>query len=95
MGIRYGFKNGVSKETGVDLFLWKIKDGMLHSIINSLKGAVEKSEVFVKHQPVIHLANGMLDLCVTPPLLMGFHPDYYLQTFALLVSIRLHNALAS
>jgi P4 family phage/plasmid primase-like protien len=67
----------VADETGVDQFHWKVKDGNLASMVNSLKGAVEKSDVFAKHGPVVHLANGMLDLSVNPPVLKGFDPEHY------------------
>ncbi len=63
-------------EVGVEGFIWKRKNGMLASLVNMLRGLVGKRDAFKKREPVIHLANGMLDLKHEAPRLMSFHPDY-------------------
>ncbi len=63
-------------ETGARQFLWQRNDGKLGSLVHSLRGAAEKRDAFKKRVPVIHFANGMLDLQHSPPQLVSFHPDY-------------------
>ena len=63
-------------EVGVEGFIWKRKNGMLASLVNMLRGLVGRRDAFKKREPVIHLANGMLDLKHEAPRLMSFHPDY-------------------
>ena len=63
-------------EVGVEGFIWKRKNGMLASLVNLLRGLVGKRDAFKKREPVIHLANGMLDLKHEAPRLMSFYPDY-------------------
>ena len=64
-------------EAGSVKFLWKRTNGLLSSFTSTLKGLVEKRDAFKKRTPVIHLANGMLDLRGVAPKLMSFHPDYH------------------
>ncbi|MEI8121781.1 MAG: phage/plasmid primase, P4 family [bacterium] len=67
----------VADETKLDEFLWKRTDGKLASLVNILRGMVEKKNAFEDRLSTIHFANGMLDLSSSPPMLMSFHPDYY------------------
>ena len=64
-------------EVSLEQFIWRRKKGMLSSMVGMLRGLVGRQDAFKKRQPVIHLANGMLDLGSTPPRLMTFHPDYF------------------
>lgn len=61
----------------IESFLWKRKNGQFSSFVTSLRGLVEQEDAFKKREPVIHLANGMLDLRGTSPKLLSFHPDHY------------------
>ncbi len=67
----------ISDETGIEAFVFCRTDGKMASWINTLKGMTEKRDVFKNRPQVIHCANGMLDLSVTPPQLKTFHPDYH------------------
>ena len=67
----------ISDETGIDDFVFYRTDGKMASWINTLKGMAEEHDVFKNRPQVIHCANGMLDLSVTPPHLKSFHPDYH------------------
>ena len=67
----------ISDETGIDDFVFYRTDGRMASWINTLKGMAEERDVFKNRPQVIHCANGMLDLSVTPPHLKSFHPDYH------------------
>jgi len=67
----------ISDETGIEAFVYCRTDGKMASWINTLKGMSEKRDVFKNRPQVIHCANGMLDLSVTPPQLKTFHPDYH------------------
>lgn len=64
-------------EAGIDSFLWKRKNGLISSFATTLRGLIEKRDAFKKREPIIHLANGMLDLRGNTPKLLSFHPDYY------------------
>jgi len=64
-------------QVGIESFLWKRKNGQLSSFVTSLCGLIERRDAFKKREPVIHLANGMLDLRSDPPKLLSFHPDHY------------------
>lgn len=64
-------------ETNLDQFVFTRNDSMLSRLVRSLRGRVEKRDAFKKRSPVIHLANGMLDLNDDAQKLMTFHPDYY------------------
>lgn len=64
-------------EAKVQKFLWKRNDAKLSSFVNTLRGVVEQRDAFKKRQPVIHFANGMLELENQPPRMMSFHPDYH------------------
>lgn len=64
-------------EARIDKFLWKRKNGLLSSFVTTLRGLIERRDAFKKREPVIHLANGMLDLRDELPKLLTFHPDYY------------------
>lgn len=62
-----GNKRFALKRTGI----------LLNSWVKTMKGMVEKADVFKVGNRVIHLGNGMLDLRHMPPKLMTFHPDYF------------------
>ena len=67
----------MADKTELDQFRFKAKDGTFQSLANTLKGAVEVCEAFTRRKPIIHVANGMLDLTASPPVLKTYHPDYY------------------
>ena len=64
-------------EVCCDKFLWKRKNSLLASFVSTLTGLIERRDAFKKTEPVIHLANGMLDLRSDTPKLLSFHPDHY------------------
>jgi P4 family phage/plasmid primase-like protien len=49
----------------------------LTSLTACLKGQVGRRDIFEKNRSLIHCQNGIVDLSMTPPQLMTFHPDYY------------------
>ena len=64
-------------EACCDKFLFKRKNGLLAAFVTTLRGLIERRDAFKKTEPVIHLANGMLDLRSETPKLLSFHPDHY------------------
>lgn len=55
----------------------KRSNAILQGLVCQLKGCVEKRQAFAREAGVVHLANGMLDLRKSPPVLAPFAADYY------------------
>ena len=74
---RFGYDlKRAGDDVGIEQFALKRTGTLMTSFVTTLRGFVERKDAFKKGRPVIHVANGMLDLATLPPRLMTFHPDY-------------------
>lgn len=52
-------------------------NSFLKNLADQLRGATEKRNAFQRVPGLVHLANGVLDLTVSPPVVRAFSPDFY------------------
>ena len=67
----------VADDTNLEEFVLMRTDAKMSSLAKTLRGITERSGAFSEKRPVIHCANGMLDLSGDGGCLKSFHPDYY------------------
>ncbi len=68
---------GYSRRLKVPLLETARTAKVLSPMVDALRATAERREPFQKGEAVIHLANGMLDLGVAPPVLRRFSPRYF------------------
>jgi len=64
--------------TNVPAVMTARKNHTLNALVDLLRGRAEKTGAFAtRKRGLVHLANGMLDLTVQPPLLLEFSKEFY------------------
>jgi P4 family phage/plasmid primase-like protien len=66
----------IAEEYGAPNVLAGRTQGLLSQLVSLLKGEAEHADFFAEKPPFIHVANGMLDLSVDPPVLRECGPEY-------------------